>query len=74
MIRIIGEKYGFDFHGHIGDDNMLGTAVLESGATTYDGVVKVIEYISPTVVKVEIQKEIAVEDTWTEEWNEGTWD
>lgn len=74
MIRIIGEGYGVGLpNGMTGDAGMLGTAVLESGATTYDGVVKVIEYISPTVVKVEIQKEIAVEDTWTEEWNEGTW-
>jgi len=59
--------------GTSGDSYMFGKALLETLPTTYEGVVKVTEYVSPTEVKVKIQKDIAIEDTWTDEWFEGAW-
>ena len=72
MVRIIGTLSPGMPAGTTGDNGMLGKATLETLPATYDGVVKITEYISSTKVKVEIQKTIANQD-WTKEWAEGAW-
>ncbi len=74
LIRITGLGFSPGLPaGTTGDNTMLGKATLETLPATYDGVVRITEYVSPTKVNVEIQKEIALDDTWTNEWAEGAW-
>lgn len=74
MIRIVGENFVAALPpGTTGDSYMYGKAVLETLPSTWDGIVKILSVRDAKYAKVEVQKEIGRNNTWTNEWFEGAW-